>query len=191
VIVSKRVDTSLGEQEQLLHGLVNGDRTVDKVIRDSRLGEFDALKALAKMHRLGLIDIKAQASTERSEDVPLPEAMEWFAAPLRVVHQTLKVEAPGQEDRLEAYLGSPSPMHREVFLNVGFDEEGRLDLDTLYRNARRAQPDDPRLMALEALRGLYDYAVFQAMDALEDEVCDDMMVKLQTMRTQLGGAQGE
>jgi hypothetical protein len=72
-----------------------------------------------------------------------------------------------------------------VYLNVGFDADGRLDMDALYRNARENRKEDPRKLSLEALRGLYDYAVFQAMDVLEDDTCDRMMERLHAMRSKM------
>ena len=115
----------------------------------------------------------------------MPKVLGEYSKLLRYIHQTLKAEEPGSEDRLEAYLGSPNPDFQEVFLNVGFDPDGHLDMDALYRNARDVRKQDPRRLSLQALRSLYDYAVFQAMDVLEDDSCDRMMNRLQAMRSKL------
>jgi hypothetical protein len=134
---------------------------------------------------VGIVDVREQAVEEMHQESPLPAVLNAYSRMLRYIHQTLKVEEPEGESRLESYLGSPAPKHAKIFSNVGFDEDGRLDMDTLFRNAREASPEDPRVSALEALRGLYDYAVFQAMDVLDDEACDLMMEKLQRMRSRL------
>jgi hypothetical protein len=179
------VDARLGEPEKHVHKLIDGKKTVEAIIAESHLGEYEALKAMAKLRRVGIVDVREQAVDEMHAESPLPTVMQAYSRMLRYIHQTLKAEDPGGELRLEGYLGSPAPKHIKVFLNVGFDSNGRLDTDTLFRNAREASPDDPRGAAMEALRGLYDYAVFQAMDVLDDEACDHMMAKLQKMRSRL------
>lgn len=185
------VDAKLGEPERHVHKLVDGRRTVQAIIAESHLGEYEALKSMAKLRRVGIVDVREQAVEEMNAESPLPAVLEAYSRMLRYIHQTLKAEEPGGETRLESYLGSPAPRHNKVFLNVGFDENGRLDMDTLYRNAREINPDDPRDSALEALRSLYDYAVFQAMDVLGDEACDQMMEKLHQMRSSLDSPQGQ
>lgn len=182
VLVKKVSDANLQDRERCLQDLIDGRRSVREIIENSHLGEFDALQALAKLQRLGLIEVSARPCRTKPEGMTQPEATDAYIRPLRYIHQSLKVEAPGEEQRLEAYLGSPSPRHQDVFRNVGIDADGRLDLETLFRNARKIDPRNPRLVAAEALRGLYDYAVFQAMDVLDDDACDRMMDKLQAIR---------
>ena len=140
---------------------------------------------MAKLRRVGIVDVRVQAVEEMHEESPLPSVVKAYSRMLRYIYQTLKAEEPGGESRLESYLGSPAPKHVKIFSNVGFDSDGRLDMDTLFRNAREASPDDSRAAAMGALRSLYDYAVFQAMDVLDDEACDQMMTKLQKMRSKL------
>ncbi len=62
-------------------------------------------------------------------------------------------------------------------------EDGKLDMDTLYRNARALDPEDAREVALDALRAFFDYAQFQTMDVLDDDACDRMMNKLHKIRS--------
>ncbi len=181
ILVRKLASTSLGEREDRLQGLIDGKRTVEQIIKDSHMGEFEALKALAKLRRIGMIDVSDRQAERTDDELPLTEAVDEYIRPLRILHQVLKVESPGAESRLEAYLGSPAPQHRSVFLNVGFDENGRLDRDTFIRNCRREQPQDTRTLALEALLGLFDYAVFQAMDVLDQDTCDELMNKLMSI----------
>jgi hypothetical protein len=179
------VDAKLGEAERHVHKLVDGKRTVEAIIAASHLGEYEALKAMAKLRRVGVVDVREQAVEEMHEESPLPAVVKAYTRMLRYIHQTLKAEEPGGEARVESYLGSPAPKHVKIFSNVGFDADGRLDMDTLFRNARRASPDDSREVAMGALRSLYDYAVFQAMDVLDDDACDQMMETLQKMRSKL------
>jgi len=179
------VDAKLGESERHVHKLIDGKKPVEAIIAESHLGEYEALKAMAKLRRVGIVDVREQAVEEMHEESPLPSVVKAYTRMLRYIHQTLKAEESGGETRVESYLGSPAPKHIRIFSNVGFDEDGRLDMDTLFRNAREVSPDDSRNVAMGALRSLYDYAVFQAMDVLEDEACDQMMAKLQKMRSEL------
>jgi hypothetical protein len=179
------VDAKLGEPERHVHRLIDGRKPVEVIIAESHLGEYEALKAMAKLRRVGLVDVREQAVEEMHEESPLPSVVRAYTRMLRYIHQTLKAEEPGGEARIESYLGSPAPKYIKIFSNVGFDADGHLDMDTLFRNAREAGPDDSRNVAMGALRSLYDYAVFQAMDVLDDEACDQMMEKLQKMRSKL------
>jgi hypothetical protein len=179
------VDAKLAEPERHVHKLIDGKRTVDAIIAASHLGEYEALKAMAKLRRVGVVDVREQAVEEMHEESPLPAVIKAYTRMLRYIHQTLKAEESGGEVRVESYLGSPAPKHIKIFANVGFDSDGRLDMDTLFRNARQSSPDDSREVAMGALRSLYDYAVFQAMDVLDDDACDQMMAKLQKMRSKL------
>ena len=177
------MEAKLEEAERKLHGLVNGRLTVAQIIEQGRLGELESLKALAKLRRVGLIDVREQAIEEQREEGPLPDVLKEYTRLLRFIHQTLAVESPKNIGNRESYLGSPSPKHEKVFKNVGFDEDGKLDMDTLYRNARALDPEDAREVALDALRAFFDYAQFQTMDVLDDDACDRMMNKLHKIRS--------
>jgi hypothetical protein len=182
------VDVKLGESERHVLTLLDGRKTVSSVVAESRLGEYEGLRALAHLRQLGLIDVREQPVWERQEAGPMPTVLEVYAKILRTLHQTLKAEQPGYVTRLEAYLGIPVKAHREVFRNVGFDGDGRLDMETLFRNAKAARPEAGRELALEALRAFYDYAIFQAKDVLEPEVCEAMMSRIEALRSRLGPA---
>jgi hypothetical protein len=176
------VDAQLDDHQKHLLGLVDGSRCVGDIIEKSHLGEFEALKALAKLRQVGLIDERELAAEEDDDQVSLPDVLDEYSKILRLVHQTIKVESPGSETRMEAYIGSPPEKQKDVFAGVGFDADGQLDMETLYRNARDVENDDPRKLALDALQGLYDYAIFQAVDVLEEDVCDKMMNRLRKIR---------
>lgn len=180
-----RVEADLEEVERGLLDQVDGKSKVADIIAGSHLGELEGLKALARLRRVGLIEIRERADVEEREAGDLPGVLEVYQRLLRTIHQTLLAETPEYVKRLEAYLGNPAPGQAEIFRHVGFDEAGRLDMDTLYRNARARQPDDPRGAALGALRAFFDYAQFQAMDVLDDDVCDAMMDKLQRLRSEM------
>jgi hypothetical protein len=180
-----RVEADLEDVERRLLGLVDGKVSVAEIIEESRLGEIEALRALARLRRVGVIEVRERADEEEREIGDLPGVLEVYSRLLRIIHQTLAAETPDYLKRLNAYLGNPAPAHADVFRNVGFDEAGKLDMDTLYRNARARQPDDPRALALEALRAFFDYAQFQAMDVLDDDICDAMMDKIQRLRSEM------
>ncbi len=179
------VEADLEDVERVLLMQVDGQSSVSQIIEKSHLGEIETLKALARLRRVGVIEVRERGDEEEREMGDLPGVLEVYRRLLRTIHQTLAAETPDYVKRLDAYLGNPAPSHAEVFRNVGFDSAGKLDMDTLYRNARARQPDDPRGLALDALRAFFDYAQFQAMDVLEDDVCDAMMAKLQRLRSEM------
>ena len=180
-----QVEVDLDEPGRVMFGLIDGRRSVSQIIEASHLGELDALKALAKLRRIGFLDVREHAVEDERDLGPLPDVLKAYRLLLRQIHQTLAAEVPESVARVEAFLGSPGPEYERVFANVGFDDLGMLDMDTLYRNARAAQPDSPRELALAALRSFYDYAQFQAMDVLEDDACDQMVNKLRKIRSRI------
>lgn len=174
-----QVEIALEEPERHLLTLIDGRRTVADLIVASRLGEFDARKALAKLLQVGSVQADAPAEQRREEEAELSTALQRYKMKLRRIHQTLKVEAPGSERRLEEYPTAPPPKHADVFKNVGLDREGKLDVDTLLRNARRVDDRHASELVMEALRALYDYAVFQAMDVLDDDTLATMNIQIE------------
>jgi hypothetical protein len=185
------VEATLNVHERHLLGLVDGARTVEQLVAASQLGEVEALRAMARLQAQSLVELRAQTRQERSEAGDLGQVLEAQARLLRRIHQTLLAFAPGAVERLGLYLHSPPARHRPVFERVTFDGDGRLDLEALAQNARRLEPTAAREAALDALRDLYDYALFQAMDVLADEECDALVEKLDAMRASLDQAREE
>ncbi|RME20040.1 MAG: DUF4388 domain-containing protein [Deltaproteobacteria bacterium] len=186
VLVRRQVELKeqLDPRQQQMLELIDGQRTVREIIDESRLVEKTALEVLADLNRLGLVDSRDASFPSSSRQLGL--AFERYRGLLQVVYMALEAENPEFTKRLEAYLGNPPPRFASLFRSVGFDSDGRLDIDTLYRNARHAATKlDARRLALEALQSFYDYARFQAMDLLEDETCDEMIAKLQQLEQRL------
>ena len=180
-----KVEVPLEEREKHLLSLLDGKRTVGELIEMGHLGEFDSLKAIAKLLTVGQIDQLEPRQSKQHEEKALPRILQGYAKMLSKIHETLKAESPTTEKRLEDYPSNPSRKYQKVFRNVGLDQQGRLDVDTLYRNARQLDTKKYRELALGALRSLYDYAVFQAMDVLEDDVCQDLLDDLDNQRALL------
>ena len=165
--------------------LVDGQRTTSELIEISGLGEKTALEVLADLHRQGLVEPAGSASPSSGKMLGL--AFERYRGLLQVIYMALQAASPEHLDRLESFLGNPPPRYSELFRSVGFSPEGRLDVDTLYRNARSTgQQEEARKRALDALQAFYDYARFQAMDVLDDDTCDTMMDRLQTLEEDEG-----
>ncbi|HOX45115.1 MAG TPA: DUF4388 domain-containing protein [Myxococcota bacterium] len=182
------VDVPLGAHERHLLALADGRRSVGEILAASHLGEVEALRALAHLIGQGLAEQRDRTRAERSEVGALADVLSGQARMLRRIHQTLVAHAPGCEARLSQYLQSPPARHRPVFVGVGFDADGRLDVERLAENARGLDAGRARELALEALRDVYDYAVFQAMDVLDEEECEALMERLEQMRASLGQA---
>lgn len=180
-----KVDVKLDDHELHLIELIDGKRSVQALIEASHLGEFETLKGLARLVTVGRVGTRSRTRQQQREQGELPDVLAGYARLLRRIHQTLVIESPDSVRRLEDYPASPAPSYQEVFKNVSIDEDGKLDVDTLYRNARRLESSKARELSLGALRALYDYAVFQAMDVLGDEACDALMDRLDRDRAKL------
>jgi hypothetical protein len=175
------VEAKLSSDEQRLKALVDGKKSVAAILSESRMPEYEALKILARLHQRGFLDTRAPEAGKPGDEVPIRAALEIYARMLRYIHQTLLAEEPGVENRLEGYLGSPLPQHSKVFQGVAFDSAGQLDIETLLRNAEKLHPKDARELALAAVRGLYDYALFQAMDVLDEAASDLLLEKIEVL----------
>jgi len=186
-----QVDVKLDEHERHLRSLVDAKRTVAQLIEASHLGEFEALKGLARLVSIGLVDARVRTEVQRQEAGDLPKVLAGYAKLLRRIHQTLKLEAPDAMERLEAYLAIPARRYRDTFKGVAMGSEGKLDVDTLLRNAKRLDPARAREVALGALRAFYDYAVFQAMDVLPDSESDALLKRLDQERVKLENTKAE
>ncbi len=183
------LDVPLGAHERHLLGLADGRLSVAEILSRSHLGEVEALRALAHLRAQGQIEVRARTRVERSEAGALADVLAAHARLLRRIHQTLVAHAPGAEARLAQYLQSPPARHRPVFAGVTLDPDGRLDVERLAVNARGLGADRARELALDALRDVYDYALFQAMDVLDDEECEALMERLDQMRASLSQAE--
>lgn len=181
------VEVRLGEAERYVRHLVDGKRTVARILQESRLGELDTLRALAHLRRVQLFDLR---SSREAPPAAGEDPLKCWTVLLRHIHQTLAAEEPEYVARLESYLGSPPAAHRPLFANVGFDAEGRLDSATLLRNARTASPDHPLETAREALRSFVDYAHFQALDVLDDAAGGRLSRRLAELRQRAGNEEG-
>ena len=177
------VDVKLEKAEQHLQTLVDGGRSVGDLIQASHLGEYEVLKALAKLRRLGLLDVHERSEPKRIEVGGVPEALRMYAAMLVLVQQALSRAGGGA--LLADYMAQPAEGLQALFQQVGLDDEGGLDVEILYRNARAQGEAKAHDCAMAALKSLLDYGVFQAMDLLEDEECDALLESLDSMRADM------
>lgn len=182
-----QLDLQPAERERRLLDLIDGRRTAAEIIAASHLGEFEARKVLAGLVTGGQVEVCARSAGRGRPAGKTPDVLHGQARLIRRIHQTLALEAPAAVGRLAEYLASPGARHTAVFKGVALDGEGRLDIDTLLRNARRLDADHAGRRAAAALRAFYDYAVFQAMDVLEDAECDALLERLDAERAALEG----
>ncbi len=177
------VDVKLEKAEQHLQALVDGGRSVADLIEASHMGEYEVLKALAKLRRLGLLDVHERSEPKRIEVGGVPEALRMYAAMLVLVQQALSRAGGGE--LLADYMAQPAEGLQALFQQVGLDDEGGLDVEILYRNARAQGEAKAHDCAMAALKSLLDYGVFQAMDLLADEECDALLESLDSMRADM------
>jgi hypothetical protein len=173
-------DTELDAPQKALFELIDGKSSCRQVINLSRLEVEAARQALARLLRRGLVEVRRRQETAPPE--PLPEALAHFQQLLQVIHQALAADKPQELQRLQDYLAQPDGTNPHLFQAVGFDAQGRLDVEAVLRNARRLAPQEAQQVALRALKTFYDYALFQAMDVLDDEACEPMMEKLERIK---------
>jgi len=173
-------DTELEATQKALLELIDGQRSCREVISQSRINGEAARQALARLLRRGLVEVRRRQEAAPPE--PLPEALAHYQQLLQVIHQALAADKPQELQRLQDFLVQPDGTSPHLFQAVGFDAQGRLDVEAVLRNARRLSPQDAQQVAMRALKTFYDYALFQAMDVLDDEACEPMMEKLERIK---------
>jgi hypothetical protein len=184
VVLSRRKGVSLPSgltQSQLeLLKLVNGQRTLEELARETHLGEFDATHAAFGLLQANLVEV--DDSAKRQRDAPMASradlekvvgTVNWL---LRSAHEA--IAARGYADRyrqdLTAYLQTLA-----LFSSVTCEPDGTLPVATVVdKVTAAARQDDPLLALLQSLDEVVRFAVFTAGDDLPIQVEREMRAKI-------------
>src|SRR3972149_608252 len=153
------VELALEPYEQHILGLVDGERSVLEICRESEIGESETLKVLYALLSGSLVKIRGKKVRAFDQDfVPadtLDSIIDGFNQMFSYVFRYMVREVgPIAENVLEKYLGGLREGRKDVFAGVKLQKDGTLDSATLERNASRLTEEARRSLLVDALNEL-------------------------------------
>jgi hypothetical protein len=139
--------------------LVDGERSVLEVCRESEIGDNETLKELYTMLATGVIRVKGKKVYALDQDfVPedtLYTVLNSFNQMYGYVFRYMVREVgPIAENVLEKYLGGLRDSRKEVFAAVKLQKDGSLDTAVIERNLNRLPEEQRRGLLVDALNEL-------------------------------------
>jgi hypothetical protein len=146
------VPNSLEPYEQHVLQLVDGERSVSDICRESEIGDNETLKVLYALLCTGLARAKGRKVHALDQDF-IPEDSFWsvlnsFNQMYGFIFRYMVREVgPIAENVLEKYLNGLREARKDVFAGVKLQKDGSLDATLLERNVNKL-PEDQRRSAL-------------------------------------------
>lgn len=149
----------LESYEEHVLKLVDGERTVLELCRESEIGDTETLKVAYALHCAGIVRSKGKKVRPLDQDfVPgddLWSIVESFNQMYGFVFKYMVREVgPIAENVLEKYLGTLRQARDDVFQNVSLQQDGTLDPGILERNLIKVGEDRRRGVLVDALNEL-------------------------------------
>jgi hypothetical protein len=139
--------------------LVDGERTVLELCKDSEIGDNETLKVVYTLHAAGIVRSKGRKVRPLDQDfVPgddLWAMLESFNQMYSFVFKYMVREVgPIAENVLEKYMATLRQGRHEVFQGVKLQRDGTLELAVVERNLGRLSEDQRRGALVDALNEL-------------------------------------
>jgi hypothetical protein len=179
---------ALSGTERRVLALVNGRRTVRKIVERSGAGEFQTWLALYALLSAGAIRIQllafdppAPAAPEQPAPAPI-EALEgcldrYSEAVALILDRAAKVRGPGEVARLRRRLRQAAFERADLLRETAIDPDGRIDRRVLLANIA----DDPPQQWEANLRGALDSLMEFLGGELQGKVdIEDVLAALQS-----------
>lgn len=140
-------------------GLVDGERSVLEICRESEIGDNETLKVLYALLATGSLRVKGKKVYTLDQDfVPedtLVTVLNSFNQMYAYVFRYMVREVgPIAENVLEKYLNGLRDGRKDVFASVKLQKDGTLDPATLERNLNRVPEPERRGLLVDALNEL-------------------------------------
>lgn len=157
--VAGESDAGLEAYERHVLGLVDGQRAVNDVCRESEIGDSETLKVLYALLSVGLLKprgrkVHALDSDFVPEDSVVSVVQSFNNMYSYVFRYMVREVGPIAENVLEKYLGGLRESRREVFAGVKLQKDGTLDMGLLEKNLDRFPEEQRRSLLVDALNEL-------------------------------------
>jgi hypothetical protein len=153
------VDLALEPYEQHILGLVDGERSVLEICRESEIGESETLKVLYALLSGSLVKVRGKKVRAFDQDFVPADTLDSIVAGFNqmfsyIFRYMVREVGPIAENVLEKYLGGLREGRKDVLAAVKLQKDGTLDPATLERNASRLAEDVRRPQLVDALNEL-------------------------------------
>ncbi len=145
--------------EQHVLGLVDGERSVLELCRESEIGDNETLKVLYALLATGIARAKGRKVRTLDQDfVPedttysvISSFNEMYA---HVFRYMMREVGPIAENVLEKYVGTLRESRKDVFGGVRLQKDGTLDAAIVERNLNKVAEDERRALLVDSLNEL-------------------------------------
>lgn len=169
----------LTDHEESILLLVDGTHTVREVIEESKLGEFNTLKALVHLLKAGIIAPMKNAEVEVAHSSEKPEEIiQRYNVLFSTLYGFVTERRQGFRENLKFYMRTPSSEYASIFKGLSTNEKGGFDEAQLLQNIQSLEADQQTAMLIKAMDSYLDFASFQARDILDDETYATLLQKM-------------
>lgn len=139
--------------------LVDGERSVVEICRESEIGDNETLKVLYALQCIGLVRAKGRKVHALDQDF-VPEdtiysVLSGFNQMYAHIYRYMVREVgPIAENVLEKYVGTLRETRKDVFSGAKLQKDGTLDAVLLEKNLNKLPEEERRLQLVDALNEL-------------------------------------
>lgn len=164
--ISPSPDIQLNDKERYILTFVDSQRTVNQIIDESRLGEYDCLRFLVSLYRAGFIKI---IGTKSVEVVHYQNFIEKVKKALELCYKALEEKGRFGTLHIESYITQP-PDGDELISLCQFDIDGNIsNLNELYEKAKSLYAEGSERELLHSLSNLLNYCIFEVKNGLAEK----------------------
>ena len=145
--------------EEHVRALVDGERSVADISRESEIGENESLKVLYALRSANLVRVKGKKVLPLDQDFVPQDTLYTVVNGFNqmyghVFRYMVREVGPIAENVLEKYLGSLRESRKQVFGGVRLLKDGTLDPALVERNLNQLPEEQRRPMLVDALNEL-------------------------------------
>jgi uncharacterized protein DUF4388 len=158
-LIDKEVPESLEPYERHVLNLVDGERSVLEVCRESEIGDNETLKVVYALLCSALVRIKGKKVYALDQDFVPEDTLHAVITSFNqmygfVFRYMVREVGPIAENVLEKYLGGLRDSRKEVFAGVKLLKDGTIDPAVVERNMNRFPEDGRRGLVVDGLNEL-------------------------------------
>ncbi|MCX7944487.1 MAG: DUF4388 domain-containing protein [Deltaproteobacteria bacterium] len=170
--ISPSPDIELTEKEKYILTFVDSRRTVNQIIEESRLGEYDCMRFLVSLYRAGFVKIIGTKSEEANK---YRDYINKVKKALEISYKALEGKGRFGTLHIESYISQP-PDGDEIISLCQFDIDGNIsNLSELYNKAKELYFEMAERELLHSLSNLLNYCIFEVKNGLPESERDDIL----------------
>jgi hypothetical protein len=157
--LAEEVPEALEPYERHVLSLVDGERSVLEVCRESEIGDNETLKVLYALISCGVVRVKGRKVYALDQDFVPEDTLHTVLGSFNqmyafVFRYMVREVGPIAENVLEKYLGGLRDGRKEVFAGVRLLKDGTIDPAAVERNLNRFPEDGRRGLLVDGLNEL-------------------------------------